>query len=120
MEFVLPNLECVEKPLVYAIVFDTGYFYVGQTRDFKKRIKSHISAIKNNPRFYLINEENEPKICKFIKLISCDDVKKCLKYERDFVLINSGNAKMINAHYGYCEKNRLFKNKIKQAFKSIQ
>ena len=56
----------------------------------------------------------------FVVFIVFDDVKKCLKYERDFVLINSGNAKMINAHYGYCEKNRLFKNKIKQAFKSIQ
>lgn len=118
MEFIEPKLSTTKTSVCYAIVFDSGYFYVGATTNFEKRIKQHKSLIKNCPADYLINIMHEPKKCKFVKLIACDDTDKIFKFERDFILVNSGNVKMINGAYG-TEKLGLFADKINEAFKSL-
>ena len=120
MEFILPNLNCIEKPVVYAIVFNTGYFYIGATTNFEKRIEQHKALIRLRPENYLIYECNIPIKCSFVKLISCQDANTCFKYEKDFILQNSNNPNMINAHYSTTEKTNLFTNKINTAIKLLQ
>ena len=118
MEFILPKISSIKNTVCYAIVFDTGYFYIGATTNFEKRINQHISAIKRNPINYLISMKHYPKKCKFIKLIACDNIDTVFKYEKDFIQLNANNNKMINGVYG-TEKVQQFSTKINEAYKSL-
>lgn len=85
-----------EHPVCYAIVFDTGYFYIGATSKFNSRVKQHVSAIKNKPEKYLIGIVHNPKSCEIVKLILCDDKKKVFEHEKELIFLNARNKKMIN------------------------
>jgi hypothetical protein len=80
----------------YAIIFDTGYFYIGATTMFKERTSMHVQAIKKRPKDYLIGIEHNPKECEIIKLVLCHD--KELVFKREIALLSyyADDPKLIN------------------------
>lgn len=101
MKIKVKEYYAEEHPVCYAIVFDTGYFYIGATTKFNTRVKQHMAAIKKTPEYYMIGVYHNPKSCEIIKLLLCHDVEKIFRHERELILLNAHNKKMIN----YSPKN---------------
>ena len=85
-----------EQMVCYAVVFDTGYFYIGATNKFNQRVKQHKILIKSNPENYLIGIKHSPKSCIIIKLLLCSVNDNIFRLERDLIMIHSNNPYLIN------------------------
>lgn len=118
MEFIEPNSEAVIKPVCYAIVFDTGYFYIGATDNFEKRKEQHKRLILKNPSKYLISDDNNHTKCIFVKLLSCNSHDKIFKHERDLIIFNAKNELMINGVYGDLLIERS-ENRINESYRKL-
>ena len=89
-----------DYPVCYAVVFDTGYFYIGATQNFKQRFLGHKTRIKTNPDDYLIGLKHNPKSCIIIKLLLSTVKDQVFKHERDLIMLHSTNPKLINKNQG--------------------
>lgn len=107
-----------EQPLCYAVVFDTGYFYIGATKRFNARVSQHKAAIKKYPERYLIGIKHEPKSCIIVKLLLSSVKDEIFRLERDLLVFHSKNKKLINAHK--CNFMVDYSaNKIKESIKKL-
>ena len=100
MNILIQPMPVGNYPVCYAVVFDTGYFYIGATQNFRQRFIDHKTKIKNKPEDYLIGILHNPKSCIIVKLIISTTKDQVFKHERDLIMLHSSNPKLINKNQG--------------------
>ena len=84
---MLISVENLENgwPCVYAVVFNTGYYYVGSTKSFQSRAKNHIATINYRP-----------EKCEIIVLGYYYEYEEAVKNEREFLIQHNKDSFLLN------------------------
>jgi hypothetical protein len=85
------NVHCV-----YAIVFDSGYYYIGSTKCFKKRSIIHKCNLANHPEVFGIGSTHNPTKCEMFVLRLSYDYYLVLNIEKHLLILNSKDKFLLN------------------------
>jgi hypothetical protein len=105
------NINCI-----YAVVFNTGYYYIGSTKSFFSRARNHRLTISQYPEKFGIGLFHHPTKCEIFMLLACHDYAAIVGLERDFIIQNSHDTYMLNRSKSICKlktvKEKLCKKMI--------